>query len=323
MPSYPYEGGSNIINTSSLVRIVSADFDADSGTFFVDESANKVGILTRTPGFALDVNGDIKIRTGGTLIFPDGSSMNAAGVGSANVLSNNDDLEIAADADASAAGDIHLNIGADTFMSITNNGDVQIDNPTTGAGVSSPALHLMGNHFSDATDHEIEATLQLITNADPYLRISISDDGTTPATTGVIDVKDTSILPVTDDSVDLGSASLKFKNVYVDGTIFADNITNSGSMTASFVSTAIDYLATATDFMIAVDAVGGAVEITLPTAVGIAGQMYVIKKIDASAFVVTITPDGVETIDGDTPAIITAQWTALTLVSDGANWLIT
>ena len=35
-------------------------------------------------------------------------------------------------------------------------------------------------------------------------------------------MEDGAIIPVTDNDIDLGTASLEFKNVYVDGTVFAD-----------------------------------------------------------------------------------------------------
>ena len=35
-------------------------------------------------------------------------------------------------------------------------------------------------------------------------------------------MEDGGIIPVTDNDIDLGTASLEFKNVYVDGTVFAD-----------------------------------------------------------------------------------------------------
>jgi hypothetical protein len=49
---------------------------------------------------------------------------------------------------------------------------------------------------------------------------------------------------------------------------------------------------------------------------------FVIKKIDSTANVLTITPDGVETIDGSSSVTISIQHTSLTLVTDGSNWNI-
>jgi len=48
-------------------------------------------------------------------------------------------------------------------------------------------------------------------------------------TTNQIKVTDGAILPITDDDVDLGSATYQFKDVYIDGTLEADAITIGGS----------------------------------------------------------------------------------------------
>ena len=47
--------------------------------------------------------------------------------------------------------------------------------------------------------------------------------------TNQIKVTDGAILPITDDDVDLGSASYQFKNAYFDGTLEADAITIGGT----------------------------------------------------------------------------------------------
>ena len=47
--------------------------------------------------------------------------------------------------------------------------------------------------------------------------------------TNQVKVTDGAILPITDDDVDLGSASYQFKNGYFDGTLEADAITIGGT----------------------------------------------------------------------------------------------
>lgn len=81
------------------------------------------------------------------------------------------------------------------------------------------------------------------------------------------------------------------------------------------------YTATAADCVISGDATSASFTITLPTAVGITGRIYQIKKIN-SANTVTIDGNGAETIDGATTKDLTTQWSSYTLVSDGANWLV-
>lgn len=63
----------------------------------------------------------------------------------------------------------------------------------------------------------------------------------------------------------------------------------------------------------------GAITVTLPTAVGIKGKMYVVKKMDAVT-TLTIAAAGAETIDGAASITRTTQYSSVSLVSDGANW---
>lgn len=72
-----------------------------------------------------------------------------------------------------------------------------------------------------------------------------------------------------------------------------------------------------------VNASGGAVTRTLPTAVGIAGKRYTIKKIDTSSNLVVVQTTSSQTIDGFAPPWnIRYQNEAITYESDGANWFI-
>lgn len=70
------------------------------------------------------------------------------------------------------------------------------------------------------------------------------------------------------------------------------------------------------------DATSGAFNVTLPTAVGITGRMYTVKKIDSSGNAVTIATTSSQTIDGVTTKAISTQYTSYTVQSDGANWMI-
>lgn len=70
-----------------------------------------------------------------------------------------------------------------------------------------------------------------------------------------------------------------------------------------------------------VDATGGNVTITLPTA-ATAYKKLTVKKIDATANTVTIDGDGAETIDDQATAVILSQYTSVTIISDGTEWFI-
>jgi len=78
------------------------------------------------------------------------------------------------------------------------------------------------------------------------------------------------------------------------------------------------YTATADDSVILVDAVGGAVTITLPTASTCPGRIYTIKKIDLSGNVVTIGPS----VDGVGNYPLNAQSKYISVISDGTNWYV-
>ena len=70
------------------------------------------------------------------------------------------------------------------------------------------------------------------------------------------------------------------------------------------------------------DASGGAVAVTMPSAVAHNGYEFDIKKTDSSGNAVTITPFGSETIDGAASVSMIVPQTCLTLKSDGSNWHI-
>jgi len=81
-----------------------------------------------------------------------------------------------------------------------------------------------------------------------------------------------------------------------------------------------DYIA-AYDAVIRCDASAGALTISLPTASGITGKAYLIKKVDSSANAITIDPYGTETIDGAATVTLASQYDSVIVVSDGTNWM--
>jgi len=83
-----------------------------------------------------------------------------------------------------------------------------------------------------------------------------------------------------------------------------------------------NYTALTTDGVLAVDSSSGSVTITLFSAGGNTGAVLHIKKVDVSGNQVIVDGSGSETIDGSLTKNITTQWDCLSIVSDGANWLI-
>lgn len=69
-----------------------------------------------------------------------------------------------------------------------------------------------------------------------------------------------------------------------------------------------------------VNCTSGTFTVTLPTAVGIEGQYFIVKN--SGTGVVTVDADGSETIDGASNQILAVQYESMTLVSNGANWIV-
>jgi len=61
-------------------------------------------------------------------------------------------------------------------------------------------------------------------------------------------------------------------------------------------------------------------QVTLPTAVGITGRQYQIKKNSTSAYTLTIGTTSSQTIDGNASIAVTTQYVTTRVISDGANW---
>jgi hypothetical protein len=69
-----------------------------------------------------------------------------------------------------------------------------------------------------------------------------------------------------------------------------------------------------------IDCTSGTFTVTLPTASGVAGQEYVIKN--SGTGTITVATTSAQTIDGQSTYTLTVQYSALTVMSDGANWKI-
>jgi len=83
-----------------------------------------------------------------------------------------------------------------------------------------------------------------------------------------------------------------------------------------------DYTASSRGNILA-DCGSGSLTITLPDPSGLAGRIYTIKKIAGSnSQEVSIIPNGSETIDGETSIEIKKIYTAVKLVTDGANFFL-
>lgn len=92
----------------------------------------------------------------------------------------------------------------------------------------------------------------------------------------------------------------------------------SASTTLPFTSKTSTYTVDNEDCV--VNCTSGTFTVTLPTAVGLTGQYFVIKN--SGTGIITIDGDGSETIDGAATKILAVQYESMTLISNGANWII-
>lgn len=78
-----------------------------------------------------------------------------------------------------------------------------------------------------------------------------------------------------------------------------------------------------TDELVLLDGTSTGFTATLPTAVGVTGKRYRIKRIDMTlANVVTLATTSSQTIDGVTTRTINTQYECWEIVSDGSNWQV-
>lgn len=90
----------------------------------------------------------------------------------------------------------------------------------------------------------------------------------------------------------------------------------SGSASFSYAAKAANYTASTTDYTI--DCTANSFSVTLPTAVSIAGRVYVIKN--SGSGVISANTTSAQTIDGTTLQTLN-QWDVLRVQSTGSNWI--
>jgi len=104
------------------------------------------------------------------------------------------------------------------------------------------AFALSGGHKHDGTSTE-GAYVPLIADVDALNKVVVDTGNNrisfysevSGSAVEQVRIQDGAIVPVTDDDIDLGTASLKFKDLYIDGVGYIDDITVTGTSTFSNV----------------------------------------------------------------------------------------
>lgn len=95
-----------------------------------------------------------------------------------------------------------------------------------------------------------------------------------------------------------------------------------GPIATAIIAKTSAYTLTGSDSTVTGDTTTAAFTLTLPTAVGIAGRVYILKRTSASANNLTVGTTSSQTIDGATTKTLGSQYSAVTVQSDGTNWQI-
>jgi len=105
-----------------------------------------------------------------------------------------------------------------------------------------------------------------------------------------------------------------------DGTIFAASPYLFHDIKSTATSVTATYTIKGDDQIVKADATSGAFTTTLPTAVGVTGKLYTIKRTNSGSNAVTVGTTSSQTIDGSTTYTLANQYDAITVYSDGSNW---
>lgn len=105
-----------------------------------------------------------------------------------------------------------------------------------------------------------------------------------------------------------------------------DATSSVGTVALSVVGLHLTTLVKSTNYtLLTTDSVilaSGAITLTLPTAVGVAGKVYTVKKTDTSTSTIVVNTTSNQTIDGEATTTLNDPYESFDFVSDGANWLI-
>jgi hypothetical protein len=210
--------------------------------------------------------------------------------------------------------------------SVNNYFQLNINNQNSGSGASSDVVATAdnGSETNNYVDLGINSSANnsgVMGNADDAYLYSAGNNlvmGTANSGMAVIFLTGGTAEATNERLRITGTGSIGINNsspnstFFVRGSFAATNVTRTAAATLS-----------ATDFSTVCNNTTGAVTMTLPTAAGIAGRVYILKKTSAAGNNVIVAGyNGTETIDGATTFTITNKYSYLMIQSNGTNWYI-
>lgn len=213
-------------------------------------------------------------------------------------------------------GTVSNNNSADSVL-VYNNGLIQK------RAVSSAAF---GNAIRSINGNSDTAQVFTFKNAGSDLSVSISGGAGTDSVYLNVPDAATSARGVVTTIAQAFAGTKSFRDSILIGGTGAPNSTAqlSGSVSLAIRTITASDNATATDNTILANTTSAPLTVTLPTAGGITGRIYTIKKVGTGDVdnPLTINPSGGAKIEGGTTYVIYNDWTYVTLQTDGSNWYI-
>jgi hypothetical protein len=252
------------------------------------------------------------------------------------VLNNRSSYE-GGDMGAEVTGGVVVRVLNGTYIIYSTNGaGTQVDKIGIGEAPSSFSISAAGANaqLMRLTSPSIYTELRMANKTNNYggityydsLMLSISNSDYTTATSRQ------SLYPYRGDNMmDLGKSSNRWRNIYgsnffagrigVGTSAPASSLQVNGSFATSYTSKTSAYAVDANDYT--VDCTANSFTVTLPSAEGIAGRMYVI--INSGSGIITVATSSKQTI-GNSPNAPTQQslpsGNSIRLQSTGAKWRI-
>jgi hypothetical protein len=293
---------------------VNGNLAQDNAAFYYDYTNNHVGIGTSSPSTGLDIGGvttnhaltgNADVLVAGSVeiannLFVDGSAILAGTLAVSDNGNFTKDLTIGDDLVVADA----VNFSSFTANSILFTGTSGVVSEDTANFIydnTNNALILGGTSVATA-DTALFANGKTIFNEQGLATADIRIEGDTQGNLLFVDASTNKVgIATSAPNSDLDVA---------------------GSLSLSIKTVTTSYAVLAQDHTVIINGTVGTETITLPTASGITGRIYVIKRIDANAGTIVIDANGAETIDGSLTESLVNQYDSVTLQSDGSNWFI-
>lgn len=204
-------------------------------------------------------------------------------------------------------GNVTLNVTANS-----TNQKVSVENNGVAVG-SEPTINFIpGTNITITTSDDVAGTRSNVTISTSGLGTMATQNANSVTITGGT-IQNVALTLDSVNNTPIGNAT--------PSTAVFTTMSTSG-VYATITTKTANYTLTTTDFTVLGNAAGGAITLTLPTAVGVSGQIYTIKKSDSSANVVTIATTSAQTIDGQSSYSLSLQYAGVQVQSNNSNWVI-